>query len=87
MANIKSAKKRIRVTEKKTLINKMIKSRTKTFIKKVYLALAGGNKEEARTALTNAISQIDKAASRGIFHKNNASRKKSKLTLMVNKME
>ena len=86
MANIKSAKKRIRVIERKTLENKMIKSRTKTAIKKVFVALEAGDKASATTALTAAISQIDRACTKGIYHKNNASRKKSRLATLVNKM-
>ena len=86
MANIKSAKKRILVTAKKTMRNKMIKSGVKTAIKKVLVAVKAGNKDEAKVALTNAIKTIDKACTKGIFHKNNASRKKSRLTKLVNKM-
>ncbi|MBR0410322.1 MAG: 30S ribosomal protein S20 [Eubacterium sp.] len=86
MANIKSAKKRISVIEKKTLRNKMIKSRVKTSIKKVDAAMAAGNKEAATAALTAAVSEISKAASKGIYHKNTASRKISRLTKAVNKM-
>lgn len=83
MANIKSAKKRIRVTAKKTLKNKMIKSRAKTAIKKVVTAASA---DEARAALISAISTIDKAASKGVYHKRNASRKKSRLTKFVLKL-
>ena len=86
MANIKSAKKRIRVIERKTLENKIIKSRTKTAIKKVFVAIESGDKAATQTALIAAISQIDRAATKGIYHKNNASRKKSRLTTLVNKM-
>ncbi|MCM1287763.1 MAG: 30S ribosomal protein S20 [Clostridium sp.] len=86
MANIKSAKKRIRVIETKTLRNKMIKSKVKTVTKNVESAIAAGNKAEAEAKLKIAISEISKAASKGIYHKNNASRKISKLTLAVNKM-
>jgi small subunit ribosomal protein S20 len=84
MANIKSAKKRINVTAKKTLRNKMIKSRTKTAIKKVIIAAKDGNKEQAEAALVSAVSTIDKAATKGVYHKNNASRKKSRLYRLVN---
>ena len=87
MANIKSAKKRILVIQKKTLRNKMIRSKTKTEIKKVFNALENGDKTQATLALNNAISQIDKATSKGIFHKNTASRKKSRLSSLVNKMQ
>ena len=86
MANIKSAKKRIGVTEKKRMRNKMVKSRTKTIIKKLQLAAASGDKEQANEALINAVSAIDKAAAKGVYHKNTAARKKSKLTKMVNKV-
>ena len=86
MANIKSAKKRIEVIDKKTLRNKMIKSNVKTVIKKVEAAIAAGDKEAAQANLLVAISEIDKAASKGVYHKNNASRKVSRLTAAVNKM-
>ena len=86
MANIKSAKKRIEVIDKKTLRNKMIKSKVKTVIKKVEAAIAAGDKEAALANLLVAISEIDKAASKGVYHKNNASRKVSRLTAAVNKM-
>ena len=86
MANIKSAKKRINVIEKKTLRNKMIRSKVKTVIKKVEAAIAAGDKEAAQANLLVAISEIDKAASKGVYHKNNASRKVSRLTAAVNKM-
>lgn len=86
MANIKSAKKRILVINKKTMRNKMIKTGVKTSIKKVMVAQKEGNKEQAQVALLNAVKSIDKACSKGIFHKNTASRKKSRLTKLVNKM-
>ena len=86
MANIKSAKKRIEVIDKKTLRNKMIKSKVKTVIKKVEAAIAAGAKEAAQANLLVAISEINKAASKGVYHKNNASRKVSRLTAAVNKM-
>ncbi|MBO8433710.1 MAG: 30S ribosomal protein S20 [Tyzzerella sp.] len=86
MANIKSAKKRIKVISKKTLRNKMIKSQTKTAIKKVMVAVNAGNKEEAQVALVGAISAIDRAYTKGIFHKNAAARRKSTLARLVNGM-
>ncbi|MBD5550776.1 MAG: 30S ribosomal protein S20 [Lachnospiraceae bacterium] len=87
MANIKSAKKRILVNRTKAARNKSIKSATKTAIKKVYAAIEAKDKEAAKAALLAATSTIDKAASKGIYHKNNASRKISRLNLAVNKME
>ena len=86
MANIKSAKKRNEVIDKKTLRNNMIKSKDKTVIKKVEAAIAAGDKEAAQANLLVAISEINKAASKGVYHKNNASRKVSRLTAAVNKM-
>lgn len=86
MANIKSAKKRISVIEKKTLRNKMIKSKVKTCIKKVEAAIAKNDKEAATSALRFAASEISKAASKGIFHKNTAARKIARLTKAVNKI-
>lgn len=86
MANIKSAKKRILVIETKTLRNKTIKTKIKTLIKKVETAVADGDKAVAQERLTTAISEISKAASKGIYHKNNAARKVSRLTKLVNAM-
>ena len=86
MDNIKSAKKRILVTETKTARNKAIKSRVKTYVKKVETAVAENNKEAASAALLEAISEINKAASKGVYHKNTAARKVSRLTKAVNKI-
>lgn len=84
MANIKSAKKRIKVITKKTLRNRMIKSQTKTAIKKVLVAVNAGDKETATATLKGAVSAIDRAYTKGVYHKNTAARKKSSLTRMVN---
>lgn len=62
----------------------MIKSQTKTAIKKVLVAVNAGNKEEATATLKGAVSAIDRAYSKGVYHKNAAARKKSSLTRMVN---
>lgn len=86
MANIKSAKKRVLVNEKKAAQNQMIKSAIKTEIKKVRAAVEAGNKEEAAKALLAATSAIDKAESKGVIKKNTASRKVSRLALAVNKL-
>ncbi len=85
MANIKSSKKRIGITEKKTLENKMIKSSLKTKIKKFNNALTVGA-EESQEFLKAAVKSLDVAASKGIIHKNAAARKKSRLTLKLNKL-
>ena len=86
MANVKSSKKRIRVTLRQTLRNRIIKSRTKTAMRRVVAACAANDAAGAKAALTNAVKTIDKAATKGVYHKNNAARKKSKLTRMVNKI-
>jgi small subunit ribosomal protein S20 len=86
VANIKSAKKRILVINKKTLRNKMIKSAVKTAIKKVVLACQAGDKAQAQAALVAATKAIDMACTKGVYHKNNASRKKSRLAKLVNKV-
>ncbi len=84
MANIKSAKKRILVIETKTERNKAIKSRVKTYVKKVYAAIDEKNKEAADAALLEAISEISKATSKGVYHKSTSSRKISRMTKAVN---
>lgn len=86
MANIKSAKKRILVSETRAERNKAIRSSVKTAVKKVYAAIDANDKEAAATALKNATSAIDKATKKGVYHKNYASRKISRLNLAVNKM-
>ena len=86
LANIKSAKKRIKVIETKTMRNKAIKSKVKTMIKKVEAAIEAKDKAAAEAALKTATSEINKAASKGIYHKNNAARKVSRLTLAVNRL-
>ena len=84
MANIKSAKKRILVTRTKAARNKSIKSAVKTSIRKVDASVAQKDKAAAEAALTEAISTISKATSKGVYHKNNCARKVSRLTKAVN---
>ena len=86
MANIKSAKKRIEVTAIRTAKNKAVKSKVKTSIKKVETAVANNDKEAAAAALKAATVEISKAQSKGVYHKNNAARKVSRLAVAVNKM-
>ena len=80
MPNIKSAKKRVLVTEVKALRNKMAKSALKTSIKKFESAVAAGDKEAAKQAYGVAVKKLDKAAAKGLVHKNMAARKKSQFT-------
>ena len=84
MANIKSAKKRILVNETKAARNKAIRSKVKTAIKKVEAAVAAGDKVAAQTALQAAITEIDKVCTKGLYNKNNAARKVSRVTKAVN---
>ncbi len=87
MPNIKSAKKRVKVTEAKTLQNKMIKSQLKTSVKKYNAALADGDKEAASAAYREAVKKVDQAVSHGVLHKNAAAHKKSQMTKAFNKLD
>ncbi|MDL2225795.1 30S ribosomal protein S20 [Eubacteriales bacterium OttesenSCG-928-M02] len=80
MANIKSAKKRVLVNEKKAMRNRIVKSRMKTSIKKFETAVQEGAKDEATTLYREAVRMVDKAASKGVIHKNMSNRKKAQLT-------
>ena len=86
MPNIKSAKKRVIVTEAKTLQNKMIKTALKTSMKKYEAALASGDMAAAQAAYKAAVKKVDQAAAYGIIHKNAAAHKKSQLTKKLNEM-
>ncbi len=87
MANIKSAKKRVLTSAKKAEANKAVKSGVKTAVKKVRVAIEANDKAAASAALTEAAATIDKAASKGVLHKNNASRKVSRLAAAVSKVQ
>ena len=84
MPNIKSAKKRVKVIEKKTLRNNMIKSAYKTAVKKFEESLASGNMEEAKVLFSEATKKIDQACTKGVIVKNTAARKKSSLSKKLN---
>lgn len=86
MANIKSAKKRVLTNQVRAERNKAIKSKVKTYVKKVDAAVAAGDKAAAEAALPVAIGEISKAVSKGIYHKNTAARKVSRITKAVNAM-
>ncbi len=83
MANHKSAKTRIRRNDKRSVINGMRRSRVRTFVKKVVALIAAGNKEEATVAFNVAQSEMMRAAQKGIFHKNMASRTISRLAQKI----
>ena len=86
MANIKSAKKRIKTSEKRAERNKSVRSGVKTSIKKLQTAIDSGDKAAASEALKGAISSLEKAGSKGVYHKGTVSRKVSRMTKSVNKM-
>mgnify|MGYP002673256939 FL=1 len=83
MANHKSAKTRIRRNDKRGMINGMRRSRVRTFVKKVDALIAAGNKDEASSALRIAESEMMRAAQKGVFHKNTASRTISRLAQKI----
>lgn len=85
MAHHKSAKKRIRTSEKRRLYNRSIKSRVKTYAHYFEEAATAENRDEAAEKLKTAVSEIQKAASKGVLHKNTAARKVSKLTREFNR--
>ena len=79
MANIKSAIKRNKQNEKRRIRNRTYVAGARTYVKKAQLAIEGGELTEARQATLEAISALDKAAEKGMLHKNNAARRKSRL--------
>lgn len=86
MPNIKSAKKRVKVIEAKTLQNKMARTQLRTSMKKFEAAAAEGNKAAAAVAYVAAVKKLDKAAARGLVHKNAAAHKKSQYAKIMNKL-
>ncbi len=86
MPNIKSAKKRVKVIENKTLQNKMLKTALKTSLKKYEAAVEAGDKETAAETYKIAVKKIDKAVAKGLLHKNTAGRKKSQFTRKLNSL-
>ena len=87
MANIKSAKKRVLVAQTRTERNKAIRSKVKTYVKKVNAAIEAGDKVAAEAALKTAASEIDKAETKGVYHANTASRKVARLSKAVAAMQ
>ena len=84
MAHSKSARKRVEVAERNRLRNQAVKSRVKTFVKKVLAAIELKEVETAKSALILAQKELDKAVTKGILNKNSVSRKKSRLAAKVN---
>ena len=83
MANTPSARKRIRQTERRTARNVARKSRMRTFIKKVEVAIAGGDKDQALAAFRAAQPELQRAAGKGVIHTNTAARKLSRLSARI----
>lgn len=86
MANNKSAEKRIKVNERRRLRNQTYRSATRTIVKKAERAIETGPGEQTTVSLAAALSQLDKAAGKGIIHRNAAARKKSRLMARFNKL-
>ncbi|RED18550.1 30S ribosomal protein S20 [Pontivivens insulae] len=86
MANSPSAKKRVRQIERRTLVNTARRSRIRTFLRKVEEAIASGDQDAAKTALQNAQPEIMRGVTKGVLHKNTASRKVSRLASRVKAM-
>jgi small subunit ribosomal protein S20 len=84
LANTKSAIKRIRTTERKRKINQVHRSRARTYVKKTRNLIAAGKLQEAETVALQAVSALDKAAQKGVIHKNMAARGKSRLMRQLN---
>ena len=86
MANTSSAKKMVRKIARRTAVNKARRSRVRTFVKKVELAIASGDQAAAKTALVSAESEMMCAVGKGVVHKNTGSRKVSRLAARVKSM-
>ena len=86
MPNIKSAKKRVKVIQSKTMQNKIFKTQLKTDVKKYEAAVTAGDLALAQETYKAAVKKIDQAAACGIIHKNAAARKKSQFTKKLNSM-
>jgi len=84
MANIKSSKKDLKRNAKNRARNTATKSALKTYVKKVRVAVHAGEAEAVKTTLTTAVKNLDKAAQRGIIHKNQAARRKSRIAKAAN---
>ncbi|MFC2646828.1 MAG: 30S ribosomal protein S20 [Coriobacteriaceae bacterium] len=87
MANIKSQKKRIKTAEKARVRNQAVRSELKTYVKKVRVAVENGDAEEAQKVARIANRKLDKAASKGIIHKNQAAERKSGVQKLVNALQ
>lgn len=85
MANTKSAVKRIRSSERKRKINQVHRSRARTYVKNTRTLIAAGQLDEAEVMAREAVGALDRAAQKGVIHKNNAARRKARLMKRLNK--
>ncbi len=84
LANLKSSIKRIRTSRRRAAYNQITRSTARTYIKKARLLIEEGNLEEAQTVVHLAVQALDRAAQKGVIHRNNASRRKSRLVKALN---
>lgn len=87
MANIKSQIKRNKQNEKRRIRNRTFLGRARTYVKRARIEIEDKNVEEARKATLVAISELDRAAAKGVIHKNNAARRKSRLMKHLHELE
>jgi len=85
LANSKSARKRIRIAETRRVRNRPYRTAARTFVKKAEAAIRAGDPTVAQSAVVDAVSMLDRVASKGIIHPNNAARRKSRLMAKLNK--
>jgi len=85
LANSKTARKRIRIAETRRVRNRPYRTAARTFVKKAEAAIRAGDQTVAQSAVVDAISMLDRVASKGIIHRNNAARRKSRLMAKLNK--
>jgi len=86
LANSKSSLKRIRVAERRRIRNKPFRSAAKTYVKRAEGSIATGERDAAVAAVSSAVAVLDRVASKGVIHKNNAARRKSRLMAKLNKL-
>lgn len=87
MPNTKTAKKELRVAEKRHQHNKSLKAATKTSVTAAEKEISSGDLEAAKTSVISAISALDREAGKGVVHRNNAARRKSRLMKKLNKAQ
>lgn len=87
MAHSKQARKRINVNQRKAQRNRIHRSASRTLVRRALEAIESGDQDAAKEAVSRAIRQLDKTASHGVIHKNNAARRKSRLVKRLNNME